>query len=314
MHRINMTLKKSDEAISPVIGVMLMLAVTIIIAAVVVAVSTGMVTETKKAPNAVFEVTIDRNVVIVDDVGGFGGFIAGPDLTITHISGDAVHSKDMKLFFSWTDPAGDLHESTYSAAEFAELCPNEMLVPLSYGYGYTYWFSQQKETDHHFIQPLYQKDVFGGSGGRKLNIPFGEVIFTPGVKVRAFPEHLIMASDYYSSNVGSPFMDAILNNGVWANPDAPVPGDGWEDAPDMDFNPSSDPFFGDTASMIGDEDLGYPYLYYGGIMDYLPEGTAVDVKILHIPSNKIIYDKVVYVTDSRQEGTEWAEDLVIDWS
>ena len=32
-----------------------------------------------------------------------------------------------------------------------------------------------------------------------------------------------------------------------------------------------------------------------GIMKYLPQGTAVNVMILHTPSDKAIYDKVVYV-------------------
>lgn len=32
-----------------------------------------------------------------------------------------------------------------------------------------------------------------------------------------------------------------------------------------------------------------------GIMDALEKGTKVDVSILHIPSNSIIYDKAVYV-------------------
>jgi hypothetical protein len=32
-----------------------------------------------------------------------------------------------------------------------------------------------------------------------------------------------------------------------------------------------------------------------GIMEFLPEGTAVNVMILHTPSNKAIFDKVVYV-------------------
>ena len=301
MHRINMTLKKSDEAISPVIGVMLMLAVTVIIAAVVVAVSTGMITETEPAPNAVFEVTIDRNVVISED----WGFLAGPDLSITHVSGDAVHSKDMKLFFSWTDKDGVLHESTYSAAEFSELCPYGMMVPSYYGYSDPEWMSLSED---HLIQPLYKKGIDGAQGSLGLNEPFGVVVFTPGVKVRAFPDHLIMSSES-NSNVGSPFMDAILNNGVWANPDAPIPESDWTTAPHINCDPSNDSYFGDSASNIGDLNNGEPYLYYGGIMDYLPTGTAVDVKILHIPSNKIIYDKVVYVTDSRQEGTEWAENL-----
>ena len=35
--------------------------------------------------------------------------------------------------------------------------------------------------------------------------------------------------------------------------------------------------------------------YIGGIMDHLPAGTAVDVMIIHLPSNKAIYDKTVIV-------------------
>ena len=240
MHRINMTLKKSDEAISPVIGVMLMLAVTIIIAAVVVAVSTGMMTESEPAPSAVFEVVIDRNVVIDDGSSGMG-FLAGPDLSITHISGDAVHSKDMKLFFSWTDSEGEFHESTYSAAEFAELCPKGMMVPGFDAWTDSYnWYSLSPD---HLIQPLYKKGIYGAQGSLGLNEPFGVVVFTPGVKVRAFPDHLLIANDVDYSNVGSPFMDAILNNGVWANPDAPVPDSDWTTAPHIECDPSIDSYF-----------------------------------------------------------------------
>ena len=32
-----------------------------------------------------------------------------------------------------------------------------------------------------------------------------------------------------------------------------------------------------------------------GIMKYLPEGTAVDVMFIHLPSNKVIYDNTVIV-------------------
>lgn len=297
MHRINMTLKKSDEAISPVIGVMLMLAVTIIIAAVVVAVSTGMITETEPAPNAVFEVTIDRNVVAL---AGWG-VTAGPDLSITHVSGDAVHSKDMKLFFSWTDKDGVLHESTYSAAEFSELCPGGISIPDAWGFmeGYTSMIQPRS-------QPLYQKG-HQGDGPNALDHYFGDVVFTPGVKVMSTPDFLLSSMDDSYSNVGSPFMDAILNNGVWANPSNTY----WDENYYYDFS-YDDEFFGETASYIPGNTAGddtYIYLFAGGIMDYLPTGTAVDVKILHIPSNKIIYDKVVYVTDSRQEGTEWVDYL-----
>ena len=52
-----MTRKKSEDAVSPVIGVMLMLVVVIIIAAVVTVFATGTVAETEVAPIAKLDVT-----------------------------------------------------------------------------------------------------------------------------------------------------------------------------------------------------------------------------------------------------------------
>lgn len=271
MHRINMTLKKSEDAISPVIGVMLMLVVTIVIAAVVVAVSTGMVTETKTAPNAVFEVTIDRNVVALE---GFT-YVAGPDLTITHISGDSVHSGEIEIFFSWVDQFGDLHESSYSAKKFSELCPDGMTdLPDAWG-----------STIQPRLQPLYQKTTdTGGSGHNNLDHYFGEVVFTPGVKFCTTPDFLLASMSNYA-NTGSPFMDAILNNGKWTS----------------DMNYEDEPYYSEDAVYVNND----PYVYAGGIMDYLPVETKVDVKIVHIPSNKVIFNKDIYVTETVTTGTEW---------
>ena len=54
-----MTVRKSDDAVSPVIGVMLILVVTVIIAAVVAAFATGMVGENSgPAPSAKKDVEI----------------------------------------------------------------------------------------------------------------------------------------------------------------------------------------------------------------------------------------------------------------
>ena len=46
-------LKKKEDAVSPVIGVMLMLVVTIVIAAVVAAFAGGIATDTEPTPNVV---------------------------------------------------------------------------------------------------------------------------------------------------------------------------------------------------------------------------------------------------------------------
>lgn len=56
-------MKKSnkEDAVSPVIGVMLMLVVTIVIAAVVAAFASGLGGDVDSAPAAVFDVDLDKN-------------------------------------------------------------------------------------------------------------------------------------------------------------------------------------------------------------------------------------------------------------
>lgn len=65
---------KKDEAVSPVVGVMLMLVVTIIIAALVSAFSGGMASTQKASPSVVVDATYSQ-------IGG---------MTITHAGGDPI--------------------------------------------------------------------------------------------------------------------------------------------------------------------------------------------------------------------------------
>ena len=51
-------LKKKEDAVSPVIGVMLMLVVTIVIAAVVAAFAGGIATDTEPTPSVILEATV----------------------------------------------------------------------------------------------------------------------------------------------------------------------------------------------------------------------------------------------------------------
>ena len=50
--------EQKDDAVSPVVGVMLMLVVTIIIAAIVAAMSSGLAVSTERAPNAVLKAEV----------------------------------------------------------------------------------------------------------------------------------------------------------------------------------------------------------------------------------------------------------------
>jgi len=54
---------KKDDGVSPVVGVMLMLVVTIVIAAVVTLFATGLTTSAEAAPVAVLEAVVDSSYV-----------------------------------------------------------------------------------------------------------------------------------------------------------------------------------------------------------------------------------------------------------
>jgi hypothetical protein len=77
--KVNMTNYRSKEAVSPVIGIMLMLVVTIIIAAVVSAFGSGMVDSQSKALQAKIGAT----------------FSVSQGMTITHDGGDAIPLDDL---------------------------------------------------------------------------------------------------------------------------------------------------------------------------------------------------------------------------
>ena len=51
-----MSVKRSDDAVSPVIGIMLMLVVTVVIAAVITGFATGFATETRATPVVMMDV------------------------------------------------------------------------------------------------------------------------------------------------------------------------------------------------------------------------------------------------------------------
>ena len=79
--KADVILKKKEDAVSPVIGVMLMLVVTIVIAAVVAAFASGMGGDVEAAPAAVLDI----------DVYSDG------KVKITHLSGESLVTKDVTV-------------------------------------------------------------------------------------------------------------------------------------------------------------------------------------------------------------------------
>ena len=231
--------RKSDDAVSPVVGVMLMVVITVVIAGAIAAFGTGIAGDTEKAPSVVLDVKILSNFKSLEEMTT-GGSLNGPDFHILQTSGDPLDTGEIEIQMAWTASDGE-HYSTYSAAENkARGNDPQMYV---------------KSIDN---IPGDRNNEYGSGGN---NHYFGDVVLTPGLRLFAFSDSLTVdwteegAESATHNHVGSPFMDKIFNNGV---------------------------------SMGGSQTNP-------GIMQYLLPGTPVEITILHIPTNTIIYEKEVVV-------------------
>ena len=97
--------KKHEDAVSPVIGVMLMLVVTIIVAAFVTAFSSGLVDTESTAPVAYLDVEILANQGDTHDQ-----YV----LNIKHMGGDVLDTADLKIIsdYSYDDYNADTQKVT----------------------------------------------------------------------------------------------------------------------------------------------------------------------------------------------------------
>lgn len=232
--------KKSDDAVSPVVGVMLMVVITVVIAAVITTFATGVATDAEAAPSAVFDVKIYDYYQALDTSGG-------PDFHITQLSGDAVDTKDLEIQLSWENN-GKSYFSTYSADSFKLQYPEG----VDGGGNVIRWQPMYVKTP--LTGDTIDEGEFGTENGASIVNPmdyyFGDAVLKPGMRLTATADHLHDGQE----NKKSLYMDIIFNNGVTDGLDSEC-----------------------------------------GIMKVMPEDTAVQVTILHVPSNKAIYDKVVYV-------------------
>lgn len=199
-----MITKKSEDAVSPVIGIMLLVVVTVVIAAVITTFATGVVGSTEPAPVATLDVEILSNVNTLEEHGTKG--LAGPDLWITHLSGEAVDTADIELQFSWTHKDGEgkdcYHHSTYSADGFKEEHPQGIAGPDGAGGLRAQALYVKSLMPHQKENPEY------GSKNMPNDHFFGDVILTPGLKLTANTDFLILGGE----NTNSPFMDVIFDN------------------------------------------------------------------------------------------------------
>ena len=94
-------MKKTDDAVSPVVGIMLMLVVTIIIAAVVSTMAGGLMTSTDPAPQATFSAasTIEK-IPDTDKTNAepdAGSSTAVNGIIFRHMGGDTIALNDIKI-------------------------------------------------------------------------------------------------------------------------------------------------------------------------------------------------------------------------
>ena len=122
---------EKDDAVSPVVGVMLMLVVTIIIAAVVAAFAGGIATETKATPNAI--IAVDEHVLTkyIPSYGGTNHDLT--NMTLSNRGGETLSTNDLSLVFernlaSKTYQFGELMEfaKSFGPGDSVELHKDEM--------------------------------------------------------------------------------------------------------------------------------------------------------------------------------------------
>lgn len=135
-------IKWRESAVSPVVGVMLMVVVTIIIAAVVSGFAGGLTSGQTKPPVA----TLDVQLIASENTGGYPGYGTGyyvPAMIIKHMGGDVIATKNTKIVTSFKDlSTGDYVQGKLSGT---------VAVPgKSEWYGYL---------DSQYCAPLYINDV-----------------------------------------------------------------------------------------------------------------------------------------------------------
>jgi len=228
----------TEDAVSPVIGVMLMLVVTIIIAAVVSTFAGGMMKSEQTAPQASFECVISND-------GSWGG--SSFDLTCLGTS-EGIPTKDLRLVTSWKASDGTTGGATITGPSIepnthyknATGTPESTYhSPLGFGPGAGDWVASGNYTSsQHFGNYTIMAGTAMHNSAYGWNETYGGYGGTPGSR--------------YQYTDGSTFS--------LANQDC------------------------DAMMAILGED------WY-----HLRPGDVVSVKLAHIPSGKVIFEKNVVV-------------------
>ena len=227
--------QQNEHAVSPVVGVMLMLVVTIIIAAVVSGFAGSIVSGEKKAPTLSAETTITNT-----------GYYYGSQfsMVITGVS-EPIPSKDVKITTSWKAKNGVKNSTTVLPnITNTNYGTSTLVAPWATGPGVT---------------------AFGMFNTKDPSQNFGNYTIAAGTVMRAYP------------------------SGSWGPTSVPATYGGYGPGP----NPTYVYVDGTGYTYGTDRDgmqavLGYDWWN-------LREGDVVSVKMIHVPSGKVIYEQNVPV-------------------
>jgi FlaG/FlaF family flagellin (archaellin) len=259
MHYLKrITRKNGDEAVSPVVGVMLMLVVTIIIAAVVSGFAGGLMGgNNQKAPTLAMDVKVSNTGTWVGS-----GFSA----TVTSVS-EPIATKNIKIVTSWTTTMKD-NTSYQSVSNGAAFVGGSTVYPLSANANYTVPASGGTGKPNNMTAPF-------GSGPGVTNFnptapnaeqQFGNFTLTQGTGLYALPFGTT-SGKAIGGSTGSSASDGYGVLTVYT------------------YTAGSDYTTDPTQAVLG---TGW---------ENLRAGDTVSVRFIHVPSGKVILQKDVTVTE-----------------
>lgn len=235
----------NDNAVSPVVGVMLMLVVTLVLAAVVSAFVGGIGGDMEGAPSTILEVHIYANKHFSGGTGADKYEFYSSDMSIESLSGDTISTKDLYIV-------------TYFITEGTTLTGR--LSGEEYVSGSAGWTDFSDSTNCgvlFFSDPNRYPNVLTSEIGNSAWFGNRSAVLRPG--------DILATPAKYSYTKGE------------------------EKSPsETEMNEAIEKIFGLSDGLSGDNKG-----YYAN-QDFFA-GNRVDVKILHYPSGKCIYDREVVI-------------------
>ena len=247
-----------EQAVSPVVGVMLMLVVVIIIAAVVSGFSGGLIGKVdEKAPS----LTMDVKIINMGSWAGSGFFA-----TVTSVSGP-ISTRDIKIVTSWTASRSStnafqsisggnttLPGMTNVNALGNTTIPVNLVAPFGTGPGINGTSTIVGTDSARFLSPWQQ---------------FGNYSLMSGTTLTAQP-------------CGAPSLDTI--GGSWDN-EYPSAENGYGVKNMFKYEPEGTTYLDPVSAVLG------PH------WESLQAGDRVSVKVIYMPTGSVIFQKDIPVTE-----------------